>query len=163
MRTLTLQKLKETLTYDPATGVFTRLLPLSRFGCKAGTISKKESYIYIRIDKKEYAAHRLAWLYMTGAWPEPNIDHKNCDRTDNRWANLRLASDLENSQNSLKPKSNTSGYKGAVWHTRDKFWYAQIRAEGKTKWLGKFASAKAAHAAYIEAARHYHGLFARAA
>ena len=35
----------------------------------------RDGYLYITHLKKRYALHRLAWLYVTGAWPVEQIDH----------------------------------------------------------------------------------------
>lgn len=53
--------------------------------------------------KKKYSflAHRLVWLYMTGKWPENQIDHDNGDATDNRWVNL---DDVTRSKNGMNQK-----------------------------------------------------------
>ena len=76
---LTQERLKELLSYDPATGIFawkTRRNQLSDIGQRAGTIHVC-GYRVIRIDESGYQAGRLAWFYMTGQWPKSEIDHKN--------------------------------------------------------------------------------------
>lgn len=45
-------------------------------------------YRSIDIEGSKYLAHRLAWLYMTGEWPEYLIRHKNEKNDDNSWDNL---------------------------------------------------------------------------
>lgn len=82
---LTQAKLKSLINYNPATGEF------SRAGyAKCGTLTY-QGYVSIQVAGKRYYAHRLAWFYMTGVWPENEIDHKNRVRDDNRWENLREA------------------------------------------------------------------------
>ena len=126
MSELTAERLRQLLSYDPETGVF-RWLPrpdlrasalrLRRLGqCgrdgKLPTGSSSTGYWQIMIDNRNYTAHRLAWLHMTGAWPEAEIDHCNGDRTDNRWSNLRPAVRGENCRNKRKQYNTTSCFKG---------------------------------------------------
>lgn len=83
--------LRRLLHYDPDTGEF-MWLESPRKGW-AGKSTKGSpttgGYLQILVLGHPYRAHRLAWLYMTGVWPIGEIDHRNRDRTDNRWDNLR--------------------------------------------------------------------------
>lgn len=98
---LTQAKLKSLINYNPVTGEF------SRAGyAKCGTLTY-QGYLAIQVAGKRYYAHRLAWFYMTGKWPEDEIDHKNRIRNDNRWENLREADRYLQS-------TNRSGYKWAI-------------------------------------------------
>jgi hypothetical protein len=106
-------------------------------------------------------AHRLAYLYMTGEWPPAGIDHRDTNRSNNRWNNLRAATQLQNSTNSSIRIDNTSGYKGVYWHIGARKWRAQIVSKGKIHLLGYFSTPQAAHRAYCEAAIRLHGEFAR--
>ena len=117
-------RLKELLAYDPDTGVFTRLVKSNRnvrIGAVAGTCDSK-GYGQISVDGKLYRAHRLAWLWMTGAWPVAQLDHRNGVRHDNRWENLREATNGENNQNAAIRSNNTSGFMGVCWdsHRKDR-------------------------------------------
>lgn len=89
------------------------------------------------------------------------IDHIDGNTANNAIANLREASNAQNCMNKPKPKSNTSGFKGVRYHSRDRRWYAHIRLSGKQVHLGLFDTAEEAHAAYCEAAHRLHGEFAR--
>ena len=155
-------RLREVLDYDPETGAFTRKISDSyrpRIGRPAGS---KTNYGYIRIDVdgQLHRAHRLAWLYVTGSWPEHQIDHINGKRDDNRWSNLRAASGAQNSQNSKKRKHNRSGFKGVSWKVKSAKWVAHIRVNGKSRHLGYFEDLNDAAHAYANAARDYFGEFA---
>jgi hypothetical protein len=81
-------------------------------GAIAGCYSVGDGYRQIRINKHPYKEHRLAWLYMTDAWPKREIDHVNGGRIDNRFCNLREATPAENRRNSRNRINNTSGFKG---------------------------------------------------
>lgn len=87
------------------------------------------------------------------------VDHKNLDGLDNRSANLRLATVVQNAQNKRTRSDNTSGYKGVSRHSTSKGWRARIVVDKKTIHLGLFSTPKAAYAAYCEAATKYHGEF----
>lgn len=153
---LTQEELKELLHYDPDTGGFTRKVSESN-RVKVGDVAgwRSEGYIRMRVRGKFYFAHRLAFLYMTGEWPEDQIDHINHIRDDNRWCNLREVSNQENHKNKPKRKDNTSGVTGVCWDKTNKKWWAQIKAEGKVKNLGCFTSKEDAIKARKEAEIKY--------
>jgi hypothetical protein len=157
---LTQARLQEVLRYEPETGEFFWRVPRGRpdyIGKRAGWITST-GYRGIMIDDRSYQAHRLAWLYVYGAFPESAIDHKNRQRVDNRITNLRLASTSQNSANG-KSRLSHGGLKGAYWFGRYKKWSSVVSCNGKRHFLGYFATAEEAHAAYCEAARKLHGPF----
>lgn len=162
---LTAERLRELLTYDPASGLFTRRVyrsPNAKAGDIAGTIDK-DGYVQIQIDGKVYKAHRLAWLYMTGEWPESDIDHNDLDEGNNTWANLRPATVSQNAANCGKRPFNTSGLKGVTFDKRKGRWMAQIQVDRRCRHLGYHDTPELAHAAYASAAREIHGEYARVA
>ncbi len=156
---LTQKRLKEILSYDSKTGLFTWIKSTNtriQISSVAGGKTPK-GYIQIRADKKLYLAHRLVWLYVHGKFPESFLDHINEIKNDNRICNLRLATTQENKQNQSKPqKNNTSGFLGVNWHKRDKKWVAGIKIKGKRKHLGSFTTIEEAHEAYFKAKRELH-------
>lgn len=90
------------LAYDPATGIFrwrTKRGPNGDPHRHAGYVMADIGYRLIHLNYKKYLAHRLAWFYVHGEWPEHEIDHINRDRADNRISNLRLATRTLNSWN----------------------------------------------------------------
>ena len=162
MSEITQAELKRLLHYDPETGVFTwRVARTNRVkvGEEAGSIMPI-GYRMVRLDGKDYLLHRLAHLYMTGEWPEGQLDHKNNDRADNRWDNLRPATWSQQRANALKRSDNTSGYKGVSWNKRLGKWHAYITLDRKRRHLGFFESAHEAKAAYERASRDLFGEFA---
>ena len=162
---LTAERLRELLSYNADTGVFTYRL---RRGCRsAGAVAgcmRSDGYTVISVDTRNCFSHRLVWLYVTGSLPAGEIDHIDGDRSNNRIANLRDVSPAENSRNlSLKAK-NTSGYQGVTFYKKTKRWMARIRIDGKQNHIGFYDTPEAAHAAYARAAegrgytaRHIYG------
>lgn len=157
--TLTAERVRELLDYDPATGVFRwkrRRKGVRSDGAIAGSPADGY-YTSITVDRVQYLVHRLAWLYMYGVWPVSQLDHINEDKTDNRLANLREATNAQNTQNVTALRStNTSGYLGVSWECRKRRWQAGIKVDGKRRWLGYFDTPEEAHAAYLVAKRELH-------
>ena len=138
---LTQSKLKELLYYDPETGIFIWLFANSK-RIKAGDIAgclRKDGYVVIRINKRDYKAHRLAWLYMTGELPELQTDHTNHIRDDNKWENLRESTHQENGKNRSMYKNNTSDVTGVGWDKRENKWRSRIHVNDKSKFIGYFS------------------------
>ena len=136
---LTQQKLKQYLNYDPLTGVFIyKVKPCRkiRAGSVAGSLS--HGYIHIMISGKNYKAHRLAWLYVYGYFPEHDIDHIDRDPSNNKIDNLRHATHQCNIRNIGLQCNNTSGIKGVHWHKQHDKWHAQIMVNNKNHYLGLF-------------------------
>lgn len=135
---LTQEQLKQKLNYDPFTGLFT--WKTGKYsGRIAGTVVghlPDGGYIRIKINKKSYMAHRLAWLYVYGEFPTQLLDHKNRNRIDNRISNLREASDALNSKNQSLYKNNVSGFHGVTKHGNR--WRARINVNGVKLHLGVF-------------------------
>ena len=120
-------------------------------------------YFVGNIGRHRFLAHRVVWALAVGKWPEDELDHINCDPTDNRIANLRPADRFQNMQNRKAFSVGVDGLKGISREPNGKKWRAQIRSNGRYHYLGLFNSAEAAHAAYVEAAVRLNGQFARAA
>jgi hypothetical protein len=115
-------------------------------------------YLYIRIGVREYRAHRLAWLIVTGEWPKQELDHINGRRDDNRFCNLRLANRIQQGHN--RKSAGKSGILGVHWCKTSKKWYAFTRINGKKKNLGGFNCPAAASFAYQIATYSKIGKFA---
>ena len=110
------EKLKEVLHYDPDTGIFTWKVSTSnrvKVGDIAGTI-QDTGYINISFNGRRYGAHRLAILYKDGYWPEGTVDHKDRIRYNNRYDNLREASNQCQMRNCGMNRKNKSGVKGVI-------------------------------------------------
>lgn len=153
---LTHDRLKALFHYNEATGIFTR-------DGKPVGMNNGNGYLRLRADGGLYYAHRLAWFYMTGAWPEFEIDHKNGDAPDNRFENLRSARRKQNGSNVRRKRSNTSGYPGVSFDKRKKKWRAYVSPNRRQVFLGHHDTVEAAaEAARVGRVRAF-GEFARRA
>ena len=153
-------RLKELLHYDSDTGLFT--WKISRGCMHAGQVAggpNSKGYRQIKIDGVVYKAHRLAHLYVVGAWPDDKIDHANTVRGDNRFSNLREATTLQNNRNTTKRSDNTSGFKGVSFNKNRCKWEAYIRYDGRRRHLGLFCTAELAGEFYDLAAQMLFGEF----
>jgi hypothetical protein len=141
---LTQSELKELLHYDKDTGVFTWLVALSprvRVGGAAGCVWEAhggKSYKSIRIKGKLHQAHRLAFLYMEGKFPDDQTDHIDGCGTNNKWVNLRKVSGRENKKNARRHSNNTSGTCGVFWDSSKLLWRALIDANRERYHIGYF-------------------------
>jgi hypothetical protein len=106
--------------YDPDTGAVTRN------GAACGTLTQ-QGYLRIRANMIRVPAHRLAWRLMTGEWPDHEIDHRNRNRLDNRWANLRQATHAENNCNRSRCR-NTTGEKNVYFNRQTGRWQVKVKA-----------------------------------
>jgi hypothetical protein len=150
---LTAARLRELLEYDPETGKFTRLVQRHRH--KAGEIAGRryyQGYTVIKVDQVAYLAHRLAWLWMMGEWPDGHIDHRDFDGENNRWANLRVVTRQENMRHRRIRNPIAMGV-----HQVGKRYQARITIDGIRRHLGMFATAEEATGAYRQAAKTHWG------
>lgn len=151
MTEMTQERLRELLHYAPETGVWTWLVTRKvRAGSVAGTPGGR-GYIQIRIDYKRYLAHRLAFLYTIGRWPLHQVDHRDRDRSNNCWDNLREATHQQNCW-------NRSDALGVSWDDKRQKWSAWIWS-GKTIFLGRFPNFEDACIARRQAEVSYRGEF----
>src|ERR1700761_4942392 len=122
MLDLTVEYLKTLLVYDPSTGLFTNKVQRGirgPIGAIAGSYDK-DGYVVIQINAKKYRAGRLAWLYMTGRWPR-EVDHKDRDRANDAWLNLRECTRSENNAHSERPLGE-SGLRGVRFDPKTSTW-----------------------------------------
>lgn len=160
---LTYERAHEVFSYNPETGVFRYKADTYRRIKRAGDIAgwqRPDRRIMINCDGKEYRAHRLAWLMMTGSWPEFEIDHEDLDPSNNRWTNLRAATSSQNQAHRGTQKNNKSGYTGVFQIKSTGHFAAYIKWQKQRIHIGVYGTAEEAHAAYAEMAKQLHGEFA---
>jgi len=153
MPDITAEELRRLLSYDAQTGLFTWLTG-RRSGKTAGCHS--DGYIYIRVNERLYRAHRLAWLYVYGEWPNGQLDHINRVKDDNRVDNLRIADFSQNAQNAGAHKDNASGVRGIFWDKSRCKWVAELTIDGKLIFKQRFNSKEEATIARKQAEEKYH-------
>ena len=155
MEALTQNLLHELFDYKD-NQLYWKLKPSNRVDISkpAGTMNTK-GYVTISINGKKYYAHRLVFLMHHGYLPQ-EIDHINGNKSNNAVENLRPVTRSQNMYNTGKKKYNKSGFKGVSWYEQREKWLAQIRINGKSKFLGYFDCPKKAHSAYCEHAKTLH-------
>lgn len=158
------EEVRSRFSYDLTTGILSYRVPppnqsASLIGKEAGYLRQTKYGIYrvVKFGKIAVYAHRLIWFYMLARWPEGLIDHKDGDTLNNRFFNLRPATQSKNKSNCLKYRSNTSGFKG-VTKCKGK-WKAQITFQSRIYYLGLYATPEEAHAAYLAKAKELQGVF----
>lgn len=156
---LTADRLRDLMLYDQETGFlrWKRNPPRATKDGAAGRLDN-DGYRRVRVDRRDYVAHRLAWLYVHGEWPAHQIDHINGDKTDNRLANLRDVPHAINVQNIRRAATGKKSCSllGAFKHRQTNRWQARIRLKGKVISLGYFDTPEQANAAYVEGKRRLH-------
>lgn len=134
---LTQTILKEWLVYDDVTGIFTWAKTNSngstRRGREAGYIDK-DGYHYIKICAIKFRAHILAWLYITGEHPKGVIDHKDQNKSNNSFTNLRDVTHAENSMNVPNANTSNTGEQGIWYNRKTGKYHAYIIQGGKRVW-----------------------------
>jgi hypothetical protein len=146
--------------YDPSTGHFFWLISPKydvAIWDKAGFFDGR--YWRLRFKRKNYKASRVAWLYVTGKWPLNQIDHKNGNKLDDSFSNLRGATNAENCRNRRVRSDNKLGIKG-VYQKKNGF-VACVTVDGRPVLNKYFKTLAGAKAAYDAAATGSHGDYAR--
>ena len=157
---LTHDRLLSILSYCKESGNFVWLIRNGRAhpGKIAGSV-RKDGYVAILIDRKSYKAHRLAWFYVNGEWPNGRLDHEDNCQSNNRWGNLRPATHSQNMANRKLNANSSTGHKGVSRHGGR--YRAYVNKDGHRHYLGWFDTGEAAAAAAGAKALELHGAFAR--
>ena len=148
---------KQNFSYDPKTGVVRTLS--NRRNVHIGDVvgsHDRQGYLITTLFKKPVKLHRLAWALTYGEWPRGMIDHINGNTSDNRIENLRVVNNGQNKQNTFPPSTNTSGYLGVSFHKKSGKWAANIKIDGKMKYLGIHETPELASEAYKKAKAEFH-------
>jgi len=150
---LSQQKLHSLVLYHPTSGDFTQT--------DGGYLEHKLHHGYVIVlipGVGRFSAHRLAFLFMEGSWPEYAVDHIDGIKTNNKWSNLRRATKQQNEQNIKKPyKNNSTGVLGVSFCGKNQSKFeARISFNGAKVHIGVFDSKEEAHKAYIKVKRELH-------
>lgn len=158
--------LLERVHYNPVTGAFKWKIDVGGraarragdpAGCERLCKRRQTKELVIGICCETHLASRLAWFYMTGAWPKHEIDHRNGDGLDNRWDNLRPATRFQNEANRGARRTSRTGFRGV--HPSGRGYQASIYRNGHRRFLGTFTNVLDAAAAYATAAKRSDGEF----
>ena len=147
---------RQVFRYNPETGRISKFLKCGSASARCPDNQTRNGYRYVEFKKQRIAAHRLAWLLYYGEWPDGILDHINRDKSDNRIANLRVATASENTHNVGLRKDNSSGYSGVNWHKRTNTWQVRIRIAGAHVFIGHFKNLKDAVEARIAHEKLHH-------
>ena len=138
--------------YKPLTG---ELIRKRKTEFTAGTMNSR-GYLHTQIGDHKYVVHRVVWKWVTGSDPYGLLlDHKDRNKTNNAWNNLRTATESQNHANT--PKA-TGVRQVQLKSARTKF-DVRMKAEGKRLSLGRFDTQEEAQACYREAHVRLHGSF----
>ena len=153
------RELLRLLDYCEMTGLFTWKVCLSNrapVGSIAG-VAPAGGYAQIAINGRTYPAHKLAIYWYSGVFPFEEVDHRDCNRGNNRIDNLRAVGRLINAQNFRRPsKNNRSGFLGVYRCKATGRWCTSILVARKKHYIGRFDTPEQAHAAYLKAKRELH-------
>ena len=143
---LTAERLRALIDYNPSTGEMT--WRVSRGNVAAGApvaVSLSRGYRIMGVDYIKYPAHRLAWLYVHGEWPNQHLDHINGIRADNRMCNLREATGTQNNMNSDRRCDSSNLFRGVTFNKQKRRWQAKYSNEH----VGFFRTPEEANIAYL--------------
>lgn len=115
----------------------------------------------LKVANKKYKNALMHRMILGLTDSKISVDHINGNGLDNRKINLRICTHAQNSRNQRMAKNNKSGYKGVTWRARDNLWRATICINGKQIDVGMSKCKEKAARLYDEAAKKYHGEFAR--
>lgn len=131
---------------------------LKRWKWQATSIGQKRTRYAVRSSYPR-SMHRLL-LNVTDS--KIQVDHIDGNGLNNQKNNLRLCDSFGNARNKRAPRRKfTAKYKGVYFRRKEKTYQAQIRFNYKIIYLGRFKVEEDAARAYNEAAKVYHGEFAR--
>lgn len=164
--------LHECFSYNLETGVLTwRRRPPKHFKSiatynrwnghytgKVAGANQNRGYRHVGIDDSFWLMHRIIWKMMTGYDPTNTIDHKDGNKSNNRWDNLREATVSEQNWNSAIQGNSTTGRRGVSKSRKGKY-RAYITVDGKQKWIGVFKTIEDAGNARDIVARELAGEF----
>ena len=129
--------------YSPKTG---EVALIGRKVMKPGS----NGYYRMSFMGTQFLLHRVIWYFLNQE--EPNkIDHKNHNKLDNSFNNLRKVSDTENAKNMSISKRNTSGITGVSQEAKSGLWRARLQVNGKEHTVGRFISIEDARIAIVKA------------
>ena len=105
--------------------------------------------LYANGKSKTHDIHRLLGVYFLHCPANKEVDHWDGDRKNNSLQNLRVVTSQQNS-------FNRTTAKGYYWNVFSEQWQAQIKTNGKLKYIGSYDTEEEAKAAYLEEKKKLH-------
>lgn len=130
-------------------------------GKQAFNIAGTRGYLVGSIFNVMYKTHRVIWALETGQWPKFDIDHRDMNRTNNKFSNLREATQAQNQANVGALRTNTSGYKGVFFDKRRSRWEVSLVVNRVRVLKKSFKTLEEARSAYRAATIEHNDKFAR--
>jgi hypothetical protein len=94
---------------------------------------------------------------IMGRWPDQLLDHRNLNRADNRFLNIRPATVTQNNQNVHAARSDSrSGVRGVSWLSARGKWRATIGVDGRQHHIGYFDDLQEAAVARLAEQQRLH-------
>lgn len=142
-------ELTDLYTYNPVSGVFR--YKINRARMKVGSVAGASNgrYWQINHEVKKVLAHRAAWYFHCGQWPDGQIDHIDGDKLNNSIDNLQILSGRDNVNKAVQ-KIKKSGLPLGVTVQYGRF-RATAFVDGNYVYLGYYDTPEQAHQAYLEA------------
>lgn len=155
------QELLRLFAYDAETGVLSWRVRRGHnpaWIC-AGSVAS-HGYLNVGVKGTTYPMHRVIWKLMTGKDPVGFVDHRDGDRQNNQWENLRDVTPQQNAINRAVRCDNKTGVSGICWDNESRKWRVVIVFRRTRYDLGRFRDFDTAARVATEARRRLHCEFA---
>lgn len=129
----------------------------TRFAGKEAGFLNTNGYLRVSLEGKQYYIHQIAFMIMKDYIPE-EVDHKDLNKQNNKWSNLREATRAKNLQNNFKRKNNKTKLKGVSWSKSNNCWRMDI-TYNKQKFYSYHPTKQKAYQAYCEMSAKLHKEF----
>lgn len=158
---LLINKFRERFSYDPESGLLSRKVGVG--GQLAGSIvgtDNGKGYLRTSFNNEQYLVHLIIYAMQTNEMAEV-VDHKDLDKKNNRWSNLRPTNKSGNERNTSVRSNSTTGIKNVYWIPGRHKYRVQFKVHGETKYFGYYDTIQEAEVVAERERRRLHGEFAR--
>ena len=130
-------------------------------GREFGHIDSGNGYFKLYLGKRRVKRANVVWWAATGQWPTKMLDHKNTDRTDDSFDNLRYCTNSQNSINTPGGMKSRKGYpKGVSYNPtasggKNKPFVVWLVRKGRKLYLGRYSDAGVAGKVYKKGLKLY--------
>jgi len=112
---------------------------------------RPDGYLHVSISKGSFLVHILVAMAFLNHKPNGRkimVDHIDENKSNNEFTNLQLLTNRQNIVKSNLLKNTSSKHTGVCWDKNRSKWKAQIKINGKKKYLGRFINELEASEAY---------------